>query len=306
MTETATPALAELQGWSARARRVARVRHVAYEALHYVLLASLAAVFMMPLIWMISASFKPEGYIFEYPPRLIAERIQWWNYRDAWRQFPFWSALNNTMTIVVGVLVGRLLTASLTAFAFARLRFKGRDALFILVLSTMMIPQQVRLIPQYLLFRWFGWLNSMRPLIVPSWFGGGAYFIFLLRQFFMTIPRDYDDAARIDGCGSFGILWRIILPMSAPALGTVAIFTFMGGWNAFFGPTIYLNSVDKHTLAVAIRQWQWLGDLSAGANKPGWSNIMAMCAVLTMPPVVVYFFTQRFFVQGLVISGVKG
>ena len=169
-----------------------------------------------------------------------------------------------------------------------------------------MIPQQVRLIPQFLLFRWFGWLNSMKPLIWPSWFGGGAYFIFLLRQFFMTIPRDYDDAARIDGCGSFGIFWRIIAPMSAPVLGVVAIFTFIGGWNAFFGPTIYLNTIDKYTLAVAIRQWQWLGDLSAGANKPGWVHIMAMSTVPTLPPVVVYFFTQRYFVQGVVISGVKG
>ena len=301
MAEIARPASAG--AWN---RRMAFSKRVIYGLLYYLLLASLTLTFMMPLVWMITSSFKPEGYVFEYPPRLIAERIQWWNYRDAWVQFPFWTGLKNTMTIIMGVLVGRLMSAGLTAFAFARLRFRGRNFLFMLVLSTMMIPQQVRLIPQFLLFRWFGWLNSMKPLIWPSWFGGGAYFIFLLRQFFMTIPRDYDDAARIDGCGSFGILWRIIAPMSAPVLGVVAIFTFMGGWNAFFGPTIYLNTIDKYTLSVAIRQWQWLGDLSAGANKPGWVHIMAMSTVLTVPPVVVYFFTQRYFVQGVVISGVKG
>ena len=213
----------------------------------YLALAVLTAVLVAPLVWMVSASFKPEGYVFEYPPRLIAEQIQWWNYVEAWNQFPFWRSLLNTMTIVVGVEAGRLLSASLTAYVFARLRFPGRNALFLLVLSTMMIPYHVVLIPQYLLFRNLGWLDSFNPLIVPHFFGGGAFFIFLLRQFFMTIPRDYDDAARIDGAGTFAILWRILLPMSKPALATVAIFTFMSEWNDFLAPLIYLNSQEKYT-----------------------------------------------------------
>ena len=286
--------------------RWALLGRIAREGLYYFLLVGLAAIFMAPMVWMISTSFKPEGYAFEFPPRLIAERIQWWNYTDSWKQFPFMRALGNTLTITIGTLVGRLLSASLTAYVFARLRFPGRNLLFMLVLSTMMIPYHVTLIPQYLLFKQIGWLDSMKPLIWPNWFGGGAYFIFLLRQFFMTIPHDYDDAARIDGCGTFGIFWRIILPMSGPALGTVAIFTFMGCWNDFLGPLIYLNSQEKYTLAIAIRQWQHLANLAAGFNPPKWVHIMAMSTVLTIPPVIVYFFTQRYFVQGVVISGIKG
>ena len=273
----------------------------------YLVLAVLTIVLIAPLIWMVSASFKPEGHVFEYPPRLIAEQIQWWNYVEAWNQFPFWRSLRNTMTITVGAELGRLLSASLTAYVFARLRFPGRNALFLLVLSTMMIPYHVVLIPQYLLFRNLGWLDSFRPLIVPHFFGGGAFFVFLLRQFFMTIPRDYDDAARIDGAGTFAILWRIILPMSKPALATVAIFTFMGEWNDFLGPLIYLNSQEKYTLAIAIRQWQQVAVWGAGAYMPPtWNAIMAMATVLTIPPVILFFFTQRYFIQGVVISGVKG
>ena len=274
---------------------------------YYIVLLFLTAIFVLPLVWMISASLKPEGYVFEYPPRLIAEQIQWWNYRDAWNQFPFWRALNNTLTITMGVLIGRMLSASLTAYVFARLRFPGRNFLFMLVLSTMMIPYQVTLIPQYLLFRNIGWLDSMKPLIWPTWFGGGAFYIFLLRQFFVTIPQEYDDAARMDGCGTFGIFWRIILPMSGPVLGTVAIFTFMSNWNDFFGPLIYLNSQEKYTLAIAIRQWQQVAVWGAGAYiPPKWVHIMAMATVLSIPPSVVYFFTQRYFIQGVVISGIKG
>ena len=288
--------------WELRFRLVMRT---AGNLLYYLMLATLTTLFVAPLVWMVSASLKPEGYVFDYPPTLIAERIQWWNYSEAWSQFPFWNALKNTMTITVGVLVGRLLTASLTAYVFARLRFPGRAPLFMLVLSTMMIPYQVTLIPQYLMFRNIGWLDSGKPLVWPSWFGGGAYFVFLLRQFFMSIPHDYDDAARIDGCGTFGVFWRVILPMAVPALGTVAIFTFMGGWNDFFGPIIYLNTQSKYTLAVAIRQWQRSTFMSIGGYR-AWRHIMAMCTILTLPPTLVYFFTQRYFVQGLVVSGIKG
>ncbi len=273
----------------------------------YLVLTALTVLLVAPLVWMVSASFKPEGYVFEYPPRLIAEQIQWWNYVEAWNQFPFWRSLRNTMTITIGVELGRLLSASLTAYVFARLRFPGRHALFLLVLSTMMIPYHVVLIPQYLLFRNLNWLDSFRPLIVPHFFGGGAFFIFLLRQFFMTIPRDYDDAARIDGAGAFGILWRIILPMSKPALATVAIFTFMAEWNDFLAPLIYLNSQEKYTLAIAIRQWQQVAVWGAGAYvPPTWNAIMSMSTVLTVPPVLIFFFTQRYFIQGVVISGIKG
>jgi multiple sugar transport system permease protein len=281
-----------------------RLRRVIF----YAALVLFTLLFLSPMVWMISASLKPEGYVFEYPPRLwVPGAVEFENYAVAWSQFPFWRALGNTLTIMVLNMVGGITTAVLTAYVFARLRFPGRNVLFLLVLSTMMIPSQVTLIPQYILFRELGWLDSFLPLTVPAFFGGGAFAIFLLRQFFMSIPRDYDDAARIDGCGTFGILWRVIVPLSLPAIGTLAIFSFMGHWNDFFGPLIYLNSQEKYTLAIAIRQWQQVAVMGSGAYRPPlWVHIMAMATILTIPPVLVYFFTQRYFIQGIVISGVKG
>lgn len=287
-------------------RRMQRGQRLAGHTALYLLLIALAIIFSYPLIWMITTSFKPEGYAFEYPPRLYAGTFQWQNYTEAWSQFPFWQSLGNTLTIMIGTLVGRMLSASLTAYALARLRAPGRNLLFMVVLSTMMIPYQVTLIPQFILFRKLRWLDSMKPLIWPHWFGGGAYFIFLLRQFYMTIPRDYDDAARMDGCGSFGIFFRIILPLSAPAMGVVAIYTFMGCWNDVFAPLVYLSAREKQTLAVAILHWRRWGAATAGFNPPKYVEIMAMSAVLTIPPTIVFFLTQRYFVQGIVITGIKG
>jgi ABC-type glycerol-3-phosphate transport system permease component len=261
-------------------------------------------IFTAPLIWMVSSSFKPEGQVFEYPPRLIPSRFQWWNYPEAWAQFPFLAAFKNTMTVVIGVTIGRTLSASLTAYVFARLRFRFREPLFVLVLATMMIPYHAVLLPQYLFFRNLGWLDSLKPLIVPQFFAASPFYVFLLRQFFMTIPRDYDDAARIDGCGFLGIFWRIILPMSKPALGTLMIFTFMEQWNDFLAPLIYLNSNENLTLAVAIKQWQY--QATALFYHPAkWNHIMAMCTLISVPPVLLFFVTQRYFVQGVVVTGIK-
>ncbi len=270
----------------------------------YLPITALALVYTAPLIWLVSSSLKPEGQVFEYPPNFIPRSFEWVNYPDALVQFPFIVSGLNTLTIVVGVLVGRLLTASLAAYGFARLRFPGRNVLFVLVLTTLMIPYHVILIPQYLIFRDLGWLNTLKPLIVPAWFGGGAFFIFLLRQFFMTIPREYDDAARIDGCGFIRVWWYIILPMSLPALGAVSIFTLMGEWNDFLAPLIYLNTPDKQTLAIAVEQWRRSGIIHG--YKHQWNHIMAVSTVVTIPPLLVFFFAQRHFIQGVVISGIKG
>ena len=270
----------------------------------YLPITALALVYMATLIWLVSSSLKPEGQVFEYPPNFIPRSFEWSNYPDALVQFPFIVSGLNTLTIVVGVLMGRLLTASLAAYGFARLRFPGRNVLFVLVLTTLMIPYHVILIPQYLIFRDLGWLNTLKPLIVPAWFGGGAFFIFLLRQFFMTIPREYDDAARIDGCGFIRVWWHIILPMSLPALGAVSIFTLMGEWNDFLAPLIYLNTPDKQTLAIAVEQWRRSGIIH-GYNHQ-WNHIMAVSTVVTIPPLLVFFFAQRHFIQGVVISGIKG
>ena len=270
----------------------------------FLAIAVISLVFLTPLIWMMGTSLKPEAQVWEYPPRLIPREFVWENYPVAARQFPFIRSLVNTMAVVVGVMVGRLATSTLVAYSFARVRFPGRDAIFVLVLSTMMIPYHAVLIPQFLLFSNLGWLNSLKPLIVPSFFGGGAFFIFLLRQFFMTIPRDYDDAARIDGCGTFGILWQIIVPMSRPALGTVAIYTFMDTWNDFLAPLIYLRTPDKQTLAIAVQQWQ--RQIQQVGYQHDWNHIMAICTLVALVPILVFFFAQRHFVQGVVVTGLKG
>ena len=262
------------------------------------------ALFTGPLYWMIASGMKAEGDVFEYPPNFIPREIHLENYPEAINQFPLFSAVRNTMFVIVMTEIGRLLTSSLAAFGFARVRFPHRDKIFILVLSTLMIPYHVTLIPQFLIFRDLGLLDSLHPLYIPNLFGGGAFFIFLLRQFFMTIPQDYDDAARIDGCGTFGIYWRIIMPQSLPALGAVAIFTFMWTWEDFLGPLIYVNSPEKHTVAIAFQQWERSPRFTIA--QQGWNHIMAMGTVITLPPILVFFFTQRYFIQGVVISGVKG
>ena len=270
----------------------------------YVVLVVGLVLFTAPLYWLISSSLKPEGDVFEYPPNFIPSQILWENYPHALSQFPAIRALKNTFIIIFTVELGRLLTASMAAFVFARLRFPFRDKLFLLVLSTMMIPYHVTLVPQYLIFKDLGMIDSLYPLILPNLFGGGAFFIFLLRQFFLTIPNDYDDAARIDGCGNFGIYWRIILPISLPAMGAVAIFTFMWTWEDFLGPIIFLNSPENHTVAVAYTQWQ--RSPQHFGFKHNWNHIMAIGTLVTLPPLLVFFFAQRYFIQGVVISGVKG
>ena len=281
-------------------------RRIAGRAFLYWALIAGLVLFAAPLFWLISTSLKPEGDVFEYPPNFLPSVVQWHNFPEAISRFPLLNSAKNSAFIIVTVELGRLVTASIAAFVFARIRFPFRDKLFLLVLSTMMIPYHVTLVPQYLIFRDLGILDTPYPLILPNLFGGGAFFIFLLRQFFLTIPQDYDDAARIDGCGNFGIYWRIILPISYPALGAVAIFTFMWTWEDFLGPIIYLNNPENHTVAVAYVNWQRGGPIQGGFLKMSWNHIMAMGTVITLPPILVFFFAQRYFIQGVVISGIKG
>jgi ABC-type glycerol-3-phosphate transport system permease component len=184
------------------------------------------------------------------------------------------------------------------AYGFARLRFPGRDTLFILVLATMMIPFQVTLIPQFLIFAYIHWINSFKPLIIPSFFGA-AFNIFLIRQFIMSIPHDLDDAAQIDGCGYFRIYWQIILPLCRPALATVAIFSFMYHWNDFLGPLIYLDSADKRTLSLGLSMF-------SGYYSVDWNYMMAVSLLVLLPCLLIFFFTQKYFIRGVVISGLKG
>ena len=258
-----------------------------------------AVIIMIPVAWMLSVSLKTRAEVFAYPPTWIPKTIRLQNYVEMMRQIPFFTLLRNTLIITAGRLVGTVLASSLVAFGFARLRAPDRGALFLLVLATMMLPEQVTLIPEFIIFSKLGWVNTFKPLIIPAFFGGGAFNIFLLRQFFMTIPLDYDDAARIDGCGHFQLYYRIILPLSKPALATVAIFNVMWSWNDFMGPLIYLRSLEESTLSLGL--WFF-----RGIHTPTWNYLMAMSTLVMLPIVMLFFFAQRLFIQGTVITGIKG
>jgi ABC-type glycerol-3-phosphate transport system permease component len=266
-------------------------------AIHGTLIAGLVFVFF-PIAWAASTSLKHPGDIFLYPPTWIPNPIRWENYVQAMTKADFGRYFLNTTFITVVDIVAKVMSCSLVAFSFARLRWWGRDFLFIVMLSTLMLPQQVTLIPQFIIYRQLGWIDTFMPLIVPNLFGG-PFFTFLLRQFFLSIPTDLDDAARIDGCSSWGVFWRIILPLSRPALMMVAIYVFNITWNDFFGPLIYLHNRNNYTISLGLQAFQT-------QSGPEWHLIMAASLVAMLPVLILFFFGQRYFIQGVVFSGVKG
>jgi len=265
----------------------------------YILLICGAIVFMIPFAWMISTSLKEPAQIFVFPPKWIPEPICWNNYLKALTIMPFQRFLLNTVIITASCLIGQVLSASLVAYGFARIEFPGREFMFILLISTMLLPGQVTMIPIFILFKNLNWIDTFKPLILPAFFGGGAYFIFFLRQFFKTIPFDLEDAARIDGCSTFGIFAKIILPLAKPALTTVAIFSFMNHWNDFMGPLIYINSLERKTIALGLASFQ-------GQYTTDWHLLMAASVVALIPVLVIFFSLQKYFVEGIALSGIKG
>jgi ABC-type glycerol-3-phosphate transport system permease component len=298
---------ATTQGRLSEAQRLI-IRRWVLKTLGYAFLVAFSIIFLIPFLWMVFTSVKAPWDAVSYPPSLFPDptKLSMINFEYVGRTFPFYFGFRNTMLIVVGVEVGRLISASLVAYSFARLRFRFKTPIFLAVLSTMMLPYHVTMVPQYLMFKELGWIDTFYPLIVPAFLGGGAFYVFLLRQFFQTIPLEYDDSARIDGAGVLAIFWYIILPMSVPALGVVAIFTFIGEWNDFFAPIIYLNSTENKTLAIHLLDWQRLVHIGGTRRDRTWSSIMTASMLLTLPPLVVFFVAQRYFIQGIVISGVKG
>ncbi len=261
-----------------------------------------AATFALPFFWMISTSFKPENEVFAYPPQWIPSTITFEGYIEPWRALPFASFYRNTIVIVAINIFARLFTCSLAAFAFARMRFRGRNVLFLLVLVTMMLPGQVTLIPLYRFWSELGLVNTIGPLTIPAFFAGqgaGAFTIFLMRQYMLTIPLDLDDAAKLDGASWFRVYWNIVLPLSGPALGVAAIFTFTGEWNAFLEPLIYLSSFENYTVPLGLA-------LLNGQRRLSYSWTMAQTLLSILPVVTIFFFAQRRYIQGIVISGVKG
>ncbi|GAA5032894.1 carbohydrate ABC transporter permease [Actinopolymorpha pittospori] len=276
-------------------RAVAVVRRAAL----YVVMVALALVFLIPMIWLVSTSLKSQGQVFAYPPVWIPDPLQWGNYVEAMSRAPLLVWLANTVMIAVLALAGTLMSSSLVAFGFARLRFPGRRVLFILLLSTMMLPDVVTLVPQFVLFRSIGWVDTFLPLIVPSFLGGGAFNIFLVRQFYLTIPRDFDEAARLDGASNLRIWWHIILPLSRPVLVAVGIFSFVYHWNDFLLPLIYLQSEGNKTLALGLRAFISPTDAS-------WNISMAASMFLVIPVLIVFFVAQRQFIRGVVMTGIQG
>lgn len=264
----------------------------------YTLLSLLALVFVLPLIWMLSTSLKADQQIFAMPPQWIPETIMWGNYLRVLEVMPFWTYLFNSVLITGLTIVGTVLSGSLVAYAFACLEWPGRDKLFILVLATMMLPMQVTMIPLFVLFKDIGWLNTIKPLTVPAFFGGGAFTIFLLRQFFMTLPKSLFDAARIDGCSEIRIWWSIVLPLARPAMASVAILTFMFSWNDFLGPLIYLSDRMQGTLALGLA-------MMVGQHQTDWALLMAASILMMLPILLLFFFFQRYFIQGFTMSGIK-
>jgi ABC-type glycerol-3-phosphate transport system permease component len=264
-----------------------------------VLLVAGGLLMATPFLWLVSSSLKAPAKIWLYPPQLIPNPVRWQNYPEALTVMPFHLFFANTLTIVVFDEIGILFTASLAAYSFARLRFRGRDVVFFMLLSTMMLPWAVTMIPRYIMFRQLGWINTFLPLIVPNYFGGGAFNIFLLRQFFRTIPYEISDAGRIDGCSEFAIYWRLVLPLARPALATVAIFTFLNAWNDFMGPLIYLTSPNKRTLSLGLAAFRDL-------YTTQWHYLMAASTVVIVPVIILFFAAQRYFVQGIAFTGLKG
>ena len=267
-------------------------------ALVYLLIFAVGALFIIPLLWMVSVSFSEPQQVAKPGLHLIPPQLKWANYAYALTLMPFGRYALNTITVTFLAMLGGVMSSALVAFAFARLRAPGKDALFILMLSTIMLPPLVTMIPIFIIFKHLGWYDTLLPLIVPAWFGS-AFYIFLIRQFFLTIPVDLEEAAKIDGCSTFRIFWQIIMPLSKPVLVTVAVFSFVAHWNDFITPLIYLNSVDKRTLALGLATFTdvWGVDIV---------SLMAASTVVLLPVLVVFFLAQRYFVQGVVMTGIKG
>jgi ABC-type glycerol-3-phosphate transport system permease component len=294
-----SPALPTVGSPAKRKQRSAR--HIVRSAILLGIMLLVSAIFLLPLIWMISTSLKTNAEAYTWPPILIPSTLHWQNYPEAWNyegtQFPRWTL--NTIFITVMVMIGVLISSTLCAYGFARIRFPGRNFWFIFTIATIMLPPQVTLIPLYIGFFRIGWLDTFNPLIIPAWFGGGALNIFLLRQFFMGIPSELEDAAHIDGANRLQILLRIFIPLSMPGILTVAIFTFQGVWNDFYGPLIYLRSMDKFTLALGINQFNGL------YGQTQMQYMMAVSFLMTIPMIVVFFVAQRYFIRGIVLTGVN-
>lgn len=279
--------------------RQVRIQRTVKNAVVYTLLVVIAVAMTSPFIWTVSTALKARGAEFTYPPKLIPQPVMWSNFADAMTALPFHLFFRNTLTITAINVIGTLIVASMAAYAFARIDFAGRRFWFAVVLSTMMLPSVITMVPNYIIMVKIGWVDTFLPLTVPAVLGGGAFWIFVLRQFFSTIPREMDEAARIDGAGHLRILVQIILPLSKPALASVAVLNFIGHWNEFFYANIYLDTLEKKTLSIGLRLFQT-------QYETRWNLMMAASVVVLIPVLIVFFMAQKYFVQGINVSGLSG
>jgi multiple sugar transport system permease protein len=283
--------------WYGSQRRRQQIGHF----LLHVLLIALGIAFVTPFAWLIVTSLKETGTEFAYPPVWIPNPVEWVNYKTALTEtIPFFMYAKNTLLITVGATTGDVLVTSVVAYSYARLRWPGRNIMFMFTLSTLMLPSIVTTIPTFLLWRYLHMIDTFAPLIVPAWAGGSAFSIFLFRQFFLTIPHELDEAARMDGANPLRIWWSVMLPLSAPVLATVTIFDVLGSWNDFFNPLIYLNSDSNFTLALG------LGQFTVGHNGQLYNQQMAAATAMSIPVIILFFVAQRYFMSGIVTSGLTG
>ena len=266
--------------------------------LSHVVLGLLSVLCLIPFYWLVATSLKADMQVHAMPPVWVPRPIEWANYPKAMLYIPFLHYMKNTLYICVVSVFGTVLSCSLVAYSFSKIKWPGRDGLFVLVLATLMLPAQVTMIPVFAIFRWLGWIGSYKPLIVPC-FLGSAFYIFLLRQFFMSIPQELSDAAKVDGASEFRVYRMIILPLSKPALITVGLFTFIGAWNDFLGPLLYLNDDSKYTLSLGLQQF-------VGQHGQEWQLLMAAATVMVVPVIVVFMIAQKWFVKGITLTGIKG
>ncbi len=271
----------------------------------YMTLILLGITWIFPLYWMVTSSLKDDPQIYTVPPALIPNPAYWNNFYDAWTRFDFnQAAFNSVFLYSVPVTLLSLVSSMIVAYGFAKIPWRGRDSLFWVCIATMMLPWQVTMVPLFIIFKNLGWINTYWPFVVPSLFGN-AYFIFLLRQFFLSIPDELSDAARIDGANEFGILWRIIVRLSKPAIAVVLLFRFMWSWNDYLGPLIYINSQEMQPLALAIYRMRTMA-LSMGTTSMAYPHLMAVSTLVALPIILIFVFAQRTFIEGISTTGLKG
>ncbi len=279
-----------------------RITRLGRRALRHVILILFGVLFGFPMLWMLSSSVKPERALFQYPPQIVPWPITFDNYRQLFEYFPVARFFLNSLIITSLNVSGTLVSCSMAAYSFSRLRWPGRNKVFALTLATMMLPTQVTMVPLYLIFRNFGWVDTWFPLWVPAWFGV-AFYIFLLRQFFLSLPSEIEDAAKVDGSGYIRTFISIVLPLMRPALITVALFAFMNTWNDFVTPLIYIHSTDMMPLALGL---QFINSTGGYVGQTFWGVLMAAAVCATGPLVILFLFLQRYFVRGIVMTGLKG